>query len=1271
MDAAADDGMQLWTALKREIDITLPSARSHAEDQLKTKTKQKHDETVAEFGLRFRGARIALELVLDLDHDDDNAIIIPDIIRRTNERASLHDRIIRANPENRRRRLALPVQGRGGGRNGGRMGGRGGRNTERFDPQRHQRRAKTQTVQLHTLTTLRCVMRLAARVTTQHVGAATPTQAAEVAVDEADIKVAEADEEDDTRCSTLHSRSITRQQHQNFQQLGGAYTTHPAYPVLATDASYHGIGGTQQYLPPPPPLPSQLMQNNIARVGEAFPTMNAPPPTGQMYQTGPYRRTFAITLATNEPNCSKYIVDNASPYTLTGSLNHLYDVQQLEKPKEIGGIKKDSTIKCTHVGKIDFTTHEGTLTVSNAYYSAELAGFMDSGHLYTELTSLTNVDEAYPTLPINAGQWHARPGHLHPRRIENFPSDAEQIPADAECPACQLHKSKRTRREPAQSVTEYKIGEVWSTDAIRPGTISVSGVTTFFPFIDYGSRFVFDYYAVSKEITEYIAILKQWVSDIHTVRNTVNPDINWPKQLRTDHEQLFMHPDCVAFLNYHGITAVPVPPYQHHKVGRVERRYGIIHQHALVMMETAQIYDRVWPAAYSFAVFHTNSAKQYPSAIVHGVTTDSQGMYPSPNSMFLKRETDLNFTRIPFCVSYVYYEQHSKFQQRSNRGVLVGYSKDVPGSYVIWQPDENKTKLSAHVTCMEKLKEDGTLLHPAHIFYPELARTKVSKSACVFNIGTKIGPGGRRIAKTSVPHAPNPGFEPRTYEEAIHSKDHERWILAIDSELNSHQLNGTWIVIDNDGTVKNLIGCKWVFKIKLNSDGSIARYKARLVAQGFSQIHGVDYSETYAPVVQYQTLRTLLAIYSARGFYFGQIDVETAYLYALVQELIYMRPPKGTNYGPNKICRLLKSLYGLKQAGRNWYLDLKDYLVELGFKPGEVDIGMYSAAVGTENEIWILVYVDDIIFASKNEQTKDIFAGHLRKKYRITEPAQLTWALGMKVSFAADGIILTQDLYVSKILERFGFTSAAKSATTPLAHGTTLTRADEEDAEARHLAQQFVGAILYAAVISRPDLSSTVRVMSHVMSKPPSNFEACKKHVLRYLSGTINRGIKYNTNSNVPLKLIGYCDASWGDNHENRRSTSGYIFFLNGGPISWASYLQTTVALSTVESEVMALTEAIKEAIYIRRLLESLGAAQEGPTIIYTDSTGAEALVDHPTSHRRTKHIEIRREFIKFHIGHETVKIERVSTKDQLADILTKPLRQDIHNYLVQMILHG
>ncbi|XRB23948.1 hypothetical protein RI054_36g138040 [Pseudoscourfieldia marina] len=285
MDAAADDGMQLWTTLKREIDITRLSTISR-EDQLKTKTKQKHDETVAEFGLRFRGAKTADAA---LHYPCKGAAVAVTAAARVAEEAATPNVSTRSDTTDA---------------------------------------AKMQTVQLHTLTTLRCVMRLAARVTTQHVGAATPTQAAEVAVDEADIKVARR-----TRRTTPAARHSTRRLH-----------------ATAT-----------------PKLPTAWSRGSIPN--NECSTTNWP-----MYQTGPYRRTFAITLATNEPNCSKYIVDNASPYTLTGSLNHLYDVQQLEKPKEIGGIKKDSTIKCTHVGKIDFTTHEGTLTASNAYYSANSPG---------------------------------------------------------------------------------------------------------------------------------------------------------------------------------------------------------------------------------------------------------------------------------------------------------------------------------------------------------------------------------------------------------------------------------------------------------------------------------------------------------------------------------------------------------------------------------------------------------------------------------------------------------------------------------------------------------------------------------------------------------------------------------------------------------------------------------------------------------------------------------------------------------------------------------
>ncbi|XRB24844.1 hypothetical protein RI054_40g147000 [Pseudoscourfieldia marina] len=393
-------------ALKREIDITLPSARSHAEDQLKTKTKQKHDETVAEFGLRFRGAVREFknrggemtnykyaEMLLPTSTSGTGASPLNWLLiwtLTTTTRSSYPTSSVA--PTNARpytivsyaqiqktadAALHYPCKGAAVAVTAAARVAEEAATPNVSTRSDTTDAAKMQTVQLHTLTTLRCVMRLAARVTTQHVGAATPTPGRGGRGGRGGYQGGRGGRGGRHPLQyTPQPQHYTPQQHQNFQQLGGAYTTYPAYPVLATDASHHGIGGTRRYLPPPPPLPSQLMQNNIARVGEAFPTMNAPPPTGQMYQTGPYRRTFAITLATNEPNCSKYIVDNASPYTLTGSLHHLYDVQQLEKPKEIGGIKKDSTIECTHVGKIDFTTHEGTLTVSNAYYSAELAGFV-------------------------------------------------------------------------------------------------------------------------------------------------------------------------------------------------------------------------------------------------------------------------------------------------------------------------------------------------------------------------------------------------------------------------------------------------------------------------------------------------------------------------------------------------------------------------------------------------------------------------------------------------------------------------------------------------------------------------------------------------------------------------------------------------------------------------------------------------------------------------------------------------------------------------------
>ncbi|XRB13628.1 hypothetical protein RI054_06g34660 [Pseudoscourfieldia marina] len=220
-------------------------------------TNYKYAET---FRATSTSGTIALELILDLDPDDDNAIIIPDIIRRTNERASLHDRIIRANPKTADAALHYPCKGAAVAVTAAaRVARRPQHRT--FRPARHNRRAKMQTSTPHTHDTPMCYAPGGARHD-QHVGAATPTQAAEVAVDEADIKVARRTRRTTPAAYTPQPQHYTPQQHQNFQ-LGGAYTTYPAYPVLAADASHHGIGGTQQYLPPPPPLPSRLMRTTL------------------------------------------------------------------------------------------------------------------------------------------------------------------------------------------------------------------------------------------------------------------------------------------------------------------------------------------------------------------------------------------------------------------------------------------------------------------------------------------------------------------------------------------------------------------------------------------------------------------------------------------------------------------------------------------------------------------------------------------------------------------------------------------------------------------------------------------------------------------------------------------------------------------------------------------------------------------------------------------------------------------------------------------------
>ena len=415
----------------------------------------------------------------------------------------------------------------------------------------------------------------------------------------------------------------------------------------------------------------------------------------------------------------------------------------------------------------------------------------------------------------------------------------------------------------------------------------------------------------------------------------------------------------------------------------------------------------------------------------------------------------------------------------------------------------------------------------------------------------------------------------------------------------------------------------------------------------------------------YVTLRTFIAIAVNKGMILRQMDVETAYLNAGVDEDIYAEQPEGFQIEGNWVCKLLRAIYGLKQAGRNWNQMLVKFLKDLGLEQSEIDTSMFASP---DKSFILLIYVDDIIFASKSKGTLDDFERVFTKRFRCTPPSNLNWALGMEIRVEEGSATLAQPLYLKQFLERHDMLEA-RATGAPLPVGGNYSRADGPGHPGIvQRARRFVGTVLYAAMSTRPDLANAVCQLSHLMAAPPTDFENHCKHVLRYLKGSQAQGLTYR--KQVGNRLIGYADASWGDHKDSRRSTTGYVFLYGGAAISWTSKLQRQVALSSVEAEYVALVHAIQEVIFLRRLLASMGDEQIGPTIIFEDNTGAQNLIAHPTSHTRTKHIDIRRKWLDEVINgeHPVAKIQRVDTTENLADLFTKPLHTGRHQALVKRV---
>ena len=499
--------------------------------------------------------------------------------------------------------------------------------------------------------------------------------------------------------------------------------------------------------------------------------------------------------------------------------------------------------------------------------------------------------------------------------------------------------------------------------------------------------------------------------------------------------------------------------------------------------------------------------------------------------------------------------------------------------------------------------------------------------------------------------------EPRSLKAALSSPHAEEWKSAMDREFNSLIHNETWELVPRPEGV-NVVNNRWLYKVKRKPDGSIDKFKARLVAQGFTQTQGLDYEEVYSPVARFQTIRSLLALGNTLDLEIHQMDVCTAFLNGELDCEVYMEQPQGYSNGDiNYVCKLKKGLYGLKQAARCWNKTLDEYMKSAGYKVSSADGCVYIKSKKSEDgQIKFVIfpfYVDDIIPVSNDLEWMKQEKAALSQRFDLVDNGEISQVLGLivKRDREAKTISISQPTYVQEILERFRM-DQSNPVSTPLEAGRQFTKTSDSDAPFdREIYQQAIGCLTYISTSTRPDISAAVNALSQFMTNPSTDHWSGVKRVLRYLKGTINYGLIFAAGDG---RLHGYCDADWAGDPDTRRSTSGYVFRIGDATVSWSCQKQKTVAKSSTEAEYVSLSYATQEAVWLRRLMESLGFGTQAPTILYEDNNGAIELTKNAKHHNRTKHIDISHHFVREKVEEKEIVVTHCPSKEMIADVLTK-----------------
>jgi len=537
---------------------------------------------------------------------------------------------------------------------------------------------------------------------------------------------------------------------------------------------------------------------------------------------------------------------------------------------------------------------------------------------------------------------------------------------------------------------------------------------------------------------------------------------------------------------------------------------------------------------------------------------------------------------------------------------------------------------------------------------------------------------------------------PRTYDEAMAGPDREKWAEACQTEIDAHMRVGTWRLLSMKQAMvnskKKVVGSTWTFDIKRNADGTVARYKARLCAQGFSQIENIDYINTYSNTCRHTTLRMLFAVAAAMGLRLTSCDVVTAYLYGFIEDniTILMRQPRGfekySDDGEPMICHLVRSIYGLRQSGARWEARLTQRLIEIGFARSPHDPCLYK--ITRDGELLLCcVYVDDLAFASSSDKLRAEIMDELCQEFKIKDTGPLTWMLNTKVcqDLEAGTVSISQKLFIDDTVASFFPEGLPKEK-------KRLVPCDDSIAEVAPLAEgemidpryrKGVGKLVWLVSITRPDVAYTLSLLSRHCQAAGARHMVHLLQAISYVGHTSHYKITYSKSNTAKLwKLLEANSSFKGEvfdylsmvcladsSHGGERAMAGYIHYLFGGPIAWRAYRSAVTSLSSCEDEYMNTSTATVETLSLRGEAEFMGINVDTPTMTFCDNKSAVQLADGNSSSKRMKHIATRIAFLREQIAAKAITMLHISAAGQLADIFTKYLTANIfhaiRNYMI------